>query len=50
MLAKKSAWFPTWKKLYENTRQEFINLIIIKDESMKTFNDDKYHMSYNQKI
>ena len=49
MLAKKSAWFPTWKKLYENTRQECINLIIIKEESMKTFND-KYQMSYNVKI
>ena len=41
MLAKKSAWFPTWQKLYEHTKQEFISLIMIKEAVV---------MSYNQKI
>ena len=44
MLAKKFAWFPTWQKLYEHTKQEFISLIMI------NMIKEAVLMSYNQKI
>ena len=42
MLAKKSVWFPTWSKLYEHTRHEFINLI--------TYNKRSSMQSYQWKL